>query len=96
MSLILTVACGNSLFIGHDEVMIKDIHGDGNVRVYAGGQNHILGDTKMTEVFPGVLMAAGLLANNPRRIRLSIKAPRDKLILRSKKYRERYGASASS
>lgn len=90
MPLILSVKKGDDIFIDDNRVVVSEIGGDGDVSVVANGKPVALGDDKMTEVFPDVLISAGLLGNNPRFVRLIIKAPRRMEILRGDRYRQEH------
>ena len=87
MPLILSVTEGDDIFINDDRLIVEAIYGDGRCDVMLGDQEFEIGDAKSVEVMPEVLVSAGLLANNPRYVRLVFKAPRSIMILRGEKYR---------
>lgn len=87
MPLIITLGIDEDVFIADDRIVVKEIYGDGDIDIEANGEPMQIGDAEMSEVFPDVMMSAGLLANHPNFIRLVIDAPREKRILRGDKYR---------
>lgn len=89
MPLILSVTEGDDIYIDDDRVLVSRIIGETEVEIEVDGGPMSLFDDKATEVFPDVLISMGLLANNPRFVRLIITAPREKIILRGEKYREK-------
>lgn len=75
MPLILSVKEKDRLFIDEDQVTVGAIYGDGQVDLEVNSRLVTIGDERATEIIPEVMVSAGLLANNPTKIRLIFKAP---------------------
>lgn len=90
MPLVITVEEGEALYIDDERFVIKKIYSDGKCDISAGWETITLGDLKAEEISPEVWVAAGLLSENARFLRLIFKAPRSISIQRGSRYRKNH------
>ncbi len=90
MPLVITMEEREEFYIDDERFMVKKIYSDGKCDILAGDKTITIGDLKAEEVSPEVWVAAGLLSENARFLRLIFKAPRSISIQRGSRYRGGY------
>jgi sRNA-binding carbon storage regulator CsrA len=88
MALIISLKRGEDLYVEDDRLVVTEIREDGSCLVSTDKGDFEVVDDQMVEVFPDVFVSAGNRAHIYT-VRLAVDAPREKVILRGTKYRER-------
>ena len=93
MPLVMSLHKGEDIYVDGDRLVVDDILADDHFLMAAGDNVfHVVGD-QAVQVLPAVLVFVGDRLNRnssvaPTAIRVSIDAPRSKLILRGQHYRD--------
>ncbi len=76
MPLIISMEEGDSFYIDDEVFVIHKIYSDGKCEIRDRNKTTMVGDLKSEEIHPHVWVAAGLLSENAKFLRLIFKAPR--------------------